>query len=299
MIDIKLLTFINLAKYRSFTKTAKVMNITQPAVTQHIQALEDYYQVRLINRDRRIINLTEEGYLLLKYAEMVNVLSNEIHRLLINKNSIQKKHIIGCTLTIGEYVLPPILVDFKKAYPNIEILMHVENTEVVLNKLNTEEIDLGLVEGTYESKKYRSKLFRRDELVLVTAADSPLAQYNSINLDELSSLKFIMRESGSGTRKAFEDALLSKGYDINNLNIYMEIGNLNSIKYLVEEGLGCTVISRDAIQKELRMDLLKIIPIEGLKMEREYNFIYLDGYIYSDFINNFMDFCINFTERAK
>lgn len=291
MIDIKLITFMNLAKHKSFTKTARVMNLTQPAVTQHIQWLENYYQVKLINRSQRKITLTEEGQLLLKYAEKMQTINNQVLNQLHNKSSIVKKYSIGCSLTIGEYVIPPLLLDYKMQYPNIEILMHVENTDTILSKLASEEIVLGLVEGTFDKKRFHSRLFTTDEIFLVGASNSPLADRESITMDELEGIKLIMRESGSGTRKYFDDILKEKGFNLDRLNIYMEIGNLNAIKYLVKANLGYTVISKGVMKDELEKGELKIIPIENFDMKREFNFVYLDEDFERSFIEHFMDFC--------
>ncbi len=291
MIDVKIITFMNLSKHKSFTKTARVMNLTQPAVTQHIQWLENYYQVQLINRSQRKITLTEEGLLLLKYAEKMVTINNQVLNQLHNKSSIVKKYSIGCSLTIGEYVIPPLLLDYKMQYPNIEILMHVENTETILSKIASEEIILGCVEGVFDQKRFKSRQFMTDEIFLVGAGNSPLANRESISLDELEGLKLIMRESGSGTRKYFDTILKEKGFELDRLNIYMEIGNLNAIKYLVKANLGYTILSKGVMKQELESGELKIIPIENFEMKRDFSFVYLDADFERNFIDHFMDFC--------
>lgn len=293
MVDYRLLTFITLAKLKNYTKTAEQLNMTQPAVTGHIQYLEQYYQVPLIIREKRQIRLTAEGQILLEYAEKITSLSNGIQRTLHNQTNIIKKYKIGATLTIGEYILPKILGSYKELYPHIDIAMNVENTQTILKKIKNEEIDLGLVEGPFNKDKFNHKLFKKDRLILVTSSNSELAHQREISLDNLCHEKLILREEGSGTRLHFENAILKKGYTLKDFNLHMEIGNLNAIKSLVSSNLGLTVISVEVVSEELKKGTLHELTITGLNLEREFNFVYLNNRFNQNFIEDFSDFCLD------
>ena len=102
----------------------------------------------------------------------------------------------------------------------------------------------------------------------------------------------ILREKGSGTRDIFERKISEVGYDIENMNVYMEIRSINAIKSLVESDLGYTIISKEAIKREVNLELIKTVPIKNIKIEREFNFIYKSS-SFLDFISNFIKYCYN------
>lgn len=292
MIDTKILTFITVAKVKNFTKTAEILNITQPAVSQHISALERYYNVKLFYKRNKEMELTEEGKILFQYALNVNRLEKIVKTQFRNKESIIKKYNIGATLTIGGYVLPKIIGEYRKIYENTDLILFVENTETIMKQLINGDIHIGLVEGPFDKTKIRYKKFMDDELVFVVSPNHKLAQKQSVTINEILNNRFILREKGSGTRKIIENALQLKGYTIEDKNIYIEIGNITAILSMVESGLGCTIISKEVVKNSIIDNKLKIIPIKDLKINREFNFVYLDD-INMDFIDQFMEFCLN------
>ncbi|WP_432402768.1 LysR family transcriptional regulator [Wukongibacter sp. M2B1] len=290
MIDIKLLTFITVAKTKNFTRAGDTLNITQPAVSQHIKALEEYYNVKLLYKNGKEMELTEEGTLLFKYALELDRLSKMIKLELENKSAIMKKYYVGATLTIGGYVLPNIIGKYRKVHENIDIILHVENTEAIIKKLFNGEINMGIIEGPFDKSLVKHKKYRDDELVLAFSPLHPFARRSSISIDEVLQDKLILREKGSGTRKVFENRLLASGYKLEDMNIYMEIGSIMALISLVESNLGCTIISKEAIKSYLKDRRLKTIPIKDFEIYREFNFIYL-GDLNKNFINKFIEFC--------
>lgn len=292
MIDSKLKTFINVAKLRSYTRAAEMLNLTQPAVTQHIKQLEEYYEVKLIKKKGRQISLTEEGELLLKSAKEFETNSILLERKLKNKSSVNKRYNIGATLTIGEFVLPNLLGDYKRTHGNIDVIMHVHNLEEVLKRMSNGEFDLGIVEGPFDKSKFNYKKLKDDELVLVAAPTSSLAMREKVEIAEIiNDGKLILREKGSGTRMIFENKLKELGHNLTDMKIYMEVGSIGAIKSLVEANLGYTVISREAVKRELDSGALTIIPIQGIRIIREFNFVFLDQSP-KDFIDDFMSFLV-------
>ncbi|MGV8980067.1 LysR family transcriptional regulator [Clostridium sp.] len=290
MLDTRLTTFITFASTKSFTKSAEVLNITQPAVSQHIKFLEEKYGVRFIEKHGKVFDLTEEGVILLKYAEEIDVLYRAIEMNLKNKGAISKTYNIGASMTIGGYVLPYLLGKHKKLYENIDVLLQVNNTEEILEKLVSGKLDFALIEGLFDKKKFKYKKFKDDELVLAVSKDHDFAKAKEVGIDAVINGNLILRERGSGTRDIFENSLIELGYDLNDLKCYMEIGSISAIKSLVELNLGYTIISRETIKKELKIGTIKEVEIKGLSIFREFNFVYLYE---EDFIEEFMDFCFN------
>ncbi|KYH34021.1 HTH-type transcriptional regulator CysL [Clostridium tepidiprofundi DSM 19306] len=290
MIDFKITTFLTVAKTKNFTRTADILHITQPAVSQHIKLLEHHYNVKLIYKNGRQMELTEEGKLLFNYALEMDRLSKMMESDIKNKSSIIKKYYIGATLTIGGYILPEIIGKHKSIYKNIDIMLYVENTESIMDKLFNGNISLGLVEGPFDRNKVKYTKLKDDELVLAVSKNHPFAQKCCVTIEDVLKERLILREKGSGTRKIFENALIKNGYCLENMNIYMEIGDITALISLVESNLGCTIISREAIRKSLMSGNLIEIPIKDFKILREFNFVYLEQHNL-EFINNFIEFC--------
>lgn len=289
MLDIRLKTFITVSKIKSYTNAAEILNLTQPAVSQHIKYLEEYYGVNLIKKQGKEIELTEEGLILYNYARKLELLHSELEIEFKNKNRIHKVYNLGASMTIGGYVLPYILAKYKSVYNNIDILLQVNNTEEIINKLLNRKLDLAFVEGNFDKNKFNYKKFKNDELVLAVSPKHFFNKKKTVTLDEVLEEKLILREKGSGTRDVFEQKLQSLGYNIESFKPYMELGSISAIKSLVEENLGYTIISKETIKSELKLGSIKIIPIEGIKIYREFNFIFLSDHNI-DFINNFIEF---------
>jgi DNA-binding transcriptional LysR family regulator len=290
MIDSKIITFINVAKLKSYTRAAELLNLTQPAVSQHIRQLEDFYGVRLINKKGRQITLTEEGELLYKRAREFEANAVLLERTLKNKQLVTKRYNIGATLTIGEFVLPGLLGGYKKLHPNIDVIMQVHNLAEVLKRVTSGELDLGIVEGPFDKRAFRYAKMKDDELILVASAQNEMSVKPMVSMDEeISGGKLILREKGSGTRLIFENKLLELGYSLTDVKVYMEIGNIGAIKSLVEANLGYTVISREAVKNEIEAGTLVQVPIENTRIMREFNFVYLNN-CPENFINDFVAF---------
>ncbi|GAA0179598.1 selenium metabolism-associated LysR family transcriptional regulator [Clostridium sediminicola] len=291
MIDIKLLTFITVAKTNNFTRAANILNITQPAVSQHIKALEEYYNVKLFYKKGNGRQLTDEGKILFKYAVELNRLSKVVESELKNRTSVISRYYVGATLTVGGYVIPNIIGKYRSMHESIDIILYVENTESIMKRLFNGDISLGIVEGPFNKTRVNYTKFKEDELVLAVSPNHPLARKCSVTLDELLREKLILREKGSGTRKVFEEKLLEVGYSLEDIDVYMEIGNITALISLVESNLGCTIISKEAIKQSLKENTLKIIPIDNFRILREFNFVYLND-TELDFVDEFIRFCI-------
>ncbi|RKD29526.1 LysR family transcriptional regulator [Thermohalobacter berrensis] len=292
MIDFKLKTFITVAKTKNFTRAADILNMTQPAISQHIKALEEYYNAKLFYKKNRQMKLTEEGKLLFKYTLKLDRLSKKAKHNLRNKTSLIKRYNVGATLTIGGYVLPEIIGKYRQKNENIDVILYVDNTENIIKKLFNGDIDLGVIEGPFNRGKVKYKKFKDDELVLAVSPLHPFAEKDFVNIEDVLQEKLILREQGSGTRQVFENHLLKAGYSLDDMNVYMEIGNITALISLVQSNLGCTVISKEAIKNSVKNNTLKVVPIKNFLITREFNFIYLDDFN-RDFIDDFSQFCIS------
>lgn len=290
MIDIKLQTFITVANTKNFTRAANILNMTQPAISHHIKLLEEYYNVNLIEKKNKTMDLTEAGKILYKYALELDKISRIAKSHLENEDSIVKRYNVGATLTIGGYVLPQIIGNYRMNNANKEIILQVENTEIIVQKLHSGEIDMGLIEGPFDRCRVLYEKFKDDELVLAVSAKHKMARRKAVTIEEILIEKLILREKGSGTRQVFEDYIENLGYNPDRITPYMEIGDITAIISLIESNLGITIVSKEALKESLKSGRIKVVPIKGPKILREFNFIYL-GDANKEFVQNFIDFC--------
>lgn len=277
MLDNRLHTFLTLCETQNFSLAAQKLNITQPAVSQHIQYLERYYQINLISQKGKKFELTEEGKMLQQYAMTLRANSQRIMSLLHHVKHKSKPLNFGSTLTIGEYTIPPILAKIFAEDPEVQISMVVENTQILQKMMWDGEIDFVLLEGNFRKDDFESKLISNEEFIGVCSPESQLAD-REVDIDELLEENLILRETGSGTRDIFERALYDQNLSIVNFSHRIVVGNMNAIKYLCHNNLGITFMYKEAAKKELWEGYLKKIHIRNFNVVHPFSFVYLkDG----------------------
>lgn len=274
MLDNRLETFLTLCETCNYTETAQKLNMTQPAVTQHIQFLESYYQVILISGKGKNFSLTKEGEALQQYIRTLKANSDRIlplvHRI---KNQVKPLN-FGATLTIGEYTIPPILYQMLKEDSETSISMFVENTHVLLKMLWEGKIDFALLEGHFNQNEFEFKLISDEEFIGLCSPENEVASITN-TIQELLEQNLILREPGSGTRDILEQALYNQNLNSKDFKRKIEIGNMNVIKELCHKNIGITFMYREAVKKELSKGYLKEIPIRDFKISHPFNFVYL------------------------
>lgn len=287
-MDIRLTTLIKLSTVKNYTKTANQLHLTQPAITSHIKSLEQEYKLMIFDKNKRKLGFTPQGLILLDYAKEVYMLEQQTKARLAQSLNKRQKYFISATLTIGEFVLPKLIGKYKENNPDIDILMNIENTQSVFDKLNEGLISLGIVEGSFDKSKYNHQLLEYDQLCFIVSPKSHLASKKTITIIELFKENFILREEGSGTREVFKQALAYKGYPFEKMNVIMEIGNLNAISQLVAQNIGVSVLSKRVVSSFLDKGELVEIEIENLNLKREFCFVYSKVGLYDDFIQKFI-----------
>ena len=274
MLDNRLQTFLTLCETCSYTETAQRLNMTQPAVTQHIQFLESYYQVTLISGKGKNFSLTEEGYALQEYIKTLKANSERIIPLLHRIKNKAKPMNFGATLTIGEYTVPPILYQIIKEDPETNISMFVENTNVLQKMLWDGKIGFALLEGHFNHNHFDYKLISQETFIGVCSPNNKIASITT-DLEELLEENLILREAGSGTRDILEQELYNHNLSVKDFKSKIEIGNMNVIKELCHQNIGITFMYREAVKKELSEGYLKEIPIDDFNISHPFSFVYL------------------------
>ncbi|WP_442591580.1 LysR family transcriptional regulator [Pedobacter sp. AW31-3R] len=278
MADFRLEVFYAVAKRLSFTKAAQTLFITQPAVTKHINELEQQYNNKLFERKGNKIELTPAGHLLLKHAEsLFSIYRNidfDMNALAHRDNGILH---LGASTTISSYVIAPLLAGFRQKFPAIQLHLINGNTEQIEKALLEKEIELALVEGKSRNQEIRYTEFIGDELVLVCGKMHPLARKNEISPESLQEHSFVMREQGSGTLEVLGHALKAIDIKIQDLKVEIQLASTESIKSYLMHSNCLAFISIHALHKELQSGSLCIIDVTGLTIARSFYFIQLQG----------------------
>lgn len=274
MLDFRLETFLALCKIGHYRKTAEHLHITQPAVTQHIHYLEEQYGGKLFEyKDRKPV-LTSRGERLYRFVLTMSADSRHLKSLLRTDEVLTHPLAFGATLTIGEYVMAPVLAKVWEQYSAMPLTMLVDNTQVLLQKLRDSEIDFALLEGFFNRAEYDSQELCRAEFIGICAPDCSLAK-RTVALEEILSQRLILREKGSGTREVFEQALWAQSLAVSSFRSVNEIGNMSAIKQLVSKGCGISFMYRAAAEIELAERILAPIKIADFCISHTFSFVYL------------------------
>jgi len=258
------------AKTLSITKTAKKMHLSQPSVSIQIKDLEDALNVRLFDRINRKITLTDAGKVFFEYSERLLGLIDEINAVMTEFGSGDVGRIVlGASSTVGVYVLPKFLGEFKELFPKAEISLHIQNRQEAVEQCIEGELDFAFMQEPPKHPDLQAEFFMKDELVIVCSPRHRWAHRDHLTMKTLSSEPepIILREEGSGTRGLIEYVL--KRYGIEK-KVTMELSSSEGIKRAVEANLGVAVLSRNVILNELKNKTLLALPIRDLNTVRDF-----------------------------
>lgn len=274
MLDFRFNTFLTLCKIKNYTKTAEILHITQPAVSHHIKYLEESYGVKLFNYSSKTLSLTEAGKTLYDFALAIKSSSDRVKLMISKPEDVNHPIIFGTTLTIGEYIMPNLLINLVSDFPAINITMIVGNTKSLLEKLRDGKIDFAILEGHFDKSNYNSLLFSLENFIGVCSKNHTLAD-SKVSFHDIFEERLILREKGSGTREIFEQILYEHNTNMKSFKQVMQIGNISVIKEMVSQNLGITFLYEEAVKNELASGVLKKINIKDFDVEREFNFVFL------------------------
>lgn len=277
-MDFRLKVFYTVALRLNFTKAATELYITQPAVSKHIQELEETYKTKLFERNGSKIALTPAGKILLEHTKNIFEIYREIDFDMSSfRNERQGLLRLGSSTTISQYIISPVLARFHQKQQDIKVNLLNGNTEQIENALINKEIEIGIVEGQSKNQSIKYVPFIKDELVLVCNTQNPLVKQNEISLEDLKTMKFITRERGSGTLEVIEYALKQVGVKLSDLQVEMQLGNTESIKSYLLNSDCFAFMSIHAVGKELKNNELIVLDVENLTIERYFYIITLLG----------------------
>ena len=230
----QLRNFLAVARLRSFTQAADELHLSQPDVSLHIRELEEEIGLDLFERVGKKIYLTQGGDVLREHANRIFAQLREAEQALTElKGLMQGSLLIGASTTIGMYLLPEALSDFRRRFPGIHINMKIANTQGIERMVKEMELDVGFTGGVMTpSKELKVEAYLEDELVLILSPKYSLARKRKMHLVDLAKETFILREPGSATRQVFEQALRDQKIEI---KTGMELDSTEAIKWAVAD----------------------------------------------------------------
>lgn len=263
--------FVKVAELGSFSKAAEALFLTQPTISEHIRTLEDELGVRLLDRLGRGAAVTKGGALLLSHAHRMLALSREARQAMESfLGRMSGELLVGASTIPGEYILPALIGRFKEKFPDIAITLLIGGSQAVTDWVVEGRAEIGVVGARSSHRSIESRELFPDDIVLIVSAAHPWHGRKQVTMDELRAEPLLLRERGSGTRKALETALEAAGTGIAALRVVGEMGSTQAIKQAVKAGVGVSLLSRRAVEEECRAGSVWCLRVKDLKISRAF-----------------------------
>ena len=269
----------------SITRAAEKLHMTQPATSLAIREMEEYYHTKLFERSGRGIRVTSAGTRLYPSAARLLSLYDEMDAEMKNWDTSGRLR-IGSSISIGSCILPQLIKRFSKKYPELELYVKVDSSDVIEQNILENHLDFALIEGSVHSEKLKSSVFLDDELVPVCSRFHPLAGAEDIELDSLKKEHFLMREPNSGTRQLADSSFALKNFQIKPT---WESTSTAALINAVSIGLGISILPKRMLEKQLRMHQIASFTIRDLDLKRHYSLIYHENKFVSPTMQEFFD----------
>lgn len=261
--------FVWVAELQSFTRAARQLFMSQPAVSFQIKALEEALQVTLFQRGDKKVILTEAGRLLYPEAKQMIRHYHRIKAGLDDLKGLKTGHlVVGASTIPGEYLLPLLIGGFKEKYPGIQVVLKVAGSGQVGRWIREREIDLGITGATLVGEGIECQPWLLDQLVLIVHPTHSWANIDTITLEDLKNESMILREQGSGTRRSLEQKLAEKGVSLDKIPRTMELGSTRAVITAVEANLGVSIVSKYAAKEPLTLGKVKEVQLSGVDLSR-------------------------------
>lgn len=271
-MDQHLEVFVKVVEKENFSKAAEELHMTQPAVSQYIRTLEESIGTRLLERSNKYVRLNKAGEIVYHHAKEILALYTKMQALVDDLTKKASGPIaIGASYTFGEYILPHIIAKMQVQYPDINPSIKIQNTKEIIELVKMHQLDIGIIEGFFKEDTLNSEVVSEDKMVIVASPSHHLlSKEQGKRISDLAEETWILREEGSGTREAAEN--LFRRFDFTPKKI-MEFGSTQLIKESVEAGLGISLLSRWAIEKELTNGYIGMIEVKGLPFKRNFSIL--------------------------
>ena len=261
--------FLTAARTLNFTAAARQLHMTQPSVSQHIQALEQHFGMQLFVRSGRHLRLTDSGEALLPMAqEMVSISQSIDNKMESLKGDVYGRLTVGCSTTVGKYLLPFLLASFMQQYPKVEASCFVTPRKIAVQMLCDGDVHLALASKQELNNNLEFSRFITDQVSLIVPLDHPWAERSYVEPYQLLNANFIWREEGSGTRYVAEEKLREHGISVEQFKTILTLGNSEAIALAVQEGIGVGFVSQMIISRLVDGKVARV-KVRGLDIKQE------------------------------
>ncbi len=267
-------TFVRLSALGNFSRTAEELNVTPPAVTLQVRALSEHFGVPLIEVVKRRPVLTEAGRFLAQRSKAVlddvAALEREMQQF---TSALADRLVLGATLTIGDYVLAPLLAAFKAQHRDVHVDVEMANPSRLAQYLRSGRIMVALTAELAEDAEFESVPFAEDHLVLVVpAAGHRFSNRRTVRAGDLAGETFVSREAGAPTRTLVERELAAHGVHV---ETQLAVPSWEAVTRAVEAGLGLAVVSGLVVERTLKQKRLHVVQIRDLDLRRQFKLVTL------------------------
>ena len=277
--------FLNVVKSGHLTNVAKEMKLSQSAVSMSIKELENILGRPVFDRINKKLVLNEVGRAFHKEIDPLFKKLSDIEYEF--KNSENKGMIrVGASTTIVDYLMPSIICAYMSSYPDVKITLKEGNTQEIAEMIKEGSIDIGFVEGFVSGSDIVKEKIGVDELLIVTE-NKTISNSEPVYIDALASMRWVLREEGSGTREVFLDYIKEK---VDDLNIFLELGHTESIKSILKNRKCLTCISKISVEKELNEGKLFRVPVKNFECKRDFLMLYHKDKYHSTLFEKFVFF---------
>lgn len=285
-------TFVEVVQRGSFSAAAKALGISQPAVSQQMQRLEEELGSELLLRDGRgLVGLTASGEVVLGFARSMlaanDALRAELRRL---QEEIAGTLRLAASTTPGEYLVPQLLAAFRDQHPSVEAQVTVSDTADVVKRVLSGGCDLGFIGAPVEQPGLVLERLAADEIVLAVHPEHPFAKRERVTWEEVLAQPLIMREEGSGTRRTVEQALAAQGKELPRESVALTLGSTQAVVQAIRDGLGIGFVSAFAVTRVPPTERLPVVAIEGLTLTRDLFVVYDEARITTHLLRAFVAF---------
>jgi DNA-binding transcriptional LysR family regulator len=285
----QLQVFLAVANHENASKAADELSMSQSAVSTALKELEQRFDLELFDRVGKRLQLNEQGALARPKAASLLAQAEELE-LSLRKHSDIGELKVGATLTIGNYLAVEIMAKFMKEHDQAKVELVVENTASIASKVQNFELDIGLIEGELQQANFDVRPWRDDELALFCSPDHYLAKKKDLDDLDLMTADWIVRETGSGTRQAFDRAMSGI---LSGLKLRLELQHTEGIKRAVEAGLGIGCLSKITLEDDFKRGTLVPLMARHRDWTRKFYFILHRQKYLSSGVRSWMEHCQN------
>lgn len=287
--------FRTIAQAKSFTKAAKILNFTQPAISSQIKTLEQNLNVSLFERGNSGVKLTEAGRKFYEYGEKILLLYAEMEEEIAKISGYDMEFInVGASYTAGNYFLPTSIITFKELNSNVHIRLDIGHSQDIINNIRERSIDIGVIEGNLTNdpdlKKFK---IESNELVLIVPPRGYWLEKNTITIKDLLKEPFIAREEESSIRHFVDTYLKTLSLSFNDFNIVTEITNWEAIKEAVIRNKGVSLVPYPVVKREINEGRLLRIGVKDLQLAWDMEVVVRANENFTGLKKEFLEFISN------